>query len=74
MITSNKFSEGEPGYNLYIFDLCHHQDYSSAQPIKLIFDIGLAVPAATILFGYALLLTEELVWVSGDGQRQFDLV
>ena len=25
-ITSNKYPDGNPGYNLYVFDIRHHQD------------------------------------------------
>ena len=32
---------------LYVFDIRYHQDYSSAQPIKVSFDFRPAVPAAT---------------------------
>ena len=73
-ITSNNYPDGNPGYNLYVFDIRHHQDYSSAEPIKVTFDFRPAVPAATNLIGYALLLTNNLVSVSSDGHRQFDLV
>ena len=52
----------------------HHQDYISAQPIKVRFDFRPAVPAATFLIGYALLSTNNIVSVSSDGQRQFDLI
>ena len=60
-ITSNNYPDGNPGYNLSVFDIRHHQDYSSAQPIKVRFDVRPAVPAATTLIGYALLLTNKLV-------------
>ena len=60
-ITSNNYPDGNPGYKLYVFDIRHHQDYSSAQPIKERFDFGLAVPAATNLIGYALLLTKKYI-------------
>ena len=73
-ITSNIYPDGNLGYNLYVFDNRQHQDYSSAQPMKVRFDFRPAVPAATNLLGYAPLLTNKLVSVSNDGQRQFDLV
>ena len=38
-ITSNNYPDCNPGYNLYIFDIRHHQFYSSAQPIKVRFFI-----------------------------------
>ena len=59
---------------IYLFDIRHHQDYRSAQPIKVRFDFRPAIPAATNLIGFALLLTNKLVSVSSDGQRQFGLV
>ena len=73
-IKSNKYPDANTGYILYVFEIRHHRDYSSAQPIKVGFDFRPTVPAATNLFGYALLLTNKLVSVSSDGQRQFDLV
>ena len=73
-ITSNNYPDGNPGYNLYVFDIRHHQDYSSAQPSKVTFDFKPAVPVATSLIGYALLLTNKKISISSDGQRQFDLV
>ena len=37
LITSNNYPNGNPGYNLYVFDIRHHQGFSSAQPIKVKF-------------------------------------
>ena len=71
-ITSNIYPDGNRGYNIYVFDFRQHQDYNSAQPIKVGFDFRPTVSAATNLVGYALLLTNKLVSVSSDGQRQFD--
>ena len=71
---SNNYPEGYPGYNLYVFDIRHHQDYSSGQPFKVRFDFRSAVPAATNLMGHAVLLQHKLVSVSIDGQRRFDSV
>ena len=73
-ITSNNYPDGNPGYNLYVFDICHHQDYRSAQPIKVRFEFRPANPVATNLIGYALLLTKNVVSKSSDGQRQFELI
>ena len=73
-VTTNNYPGGNPGYNLYVFDIRHHQDYSSAQTIKVRFDFRPAVPAAINLIGYALLLTNKKVSISIDGQRQFDLI
>ena len=74
ILTSNKYPVGDLGYNLYVSDIRHHQGYSSAQPIKVRFDFRPAVPAATTLIGYALLLTIKKISFSSDDQRQFDLV
>ena len=46
-VTSKNCPYGNPGYNLYIFDIRHHQDYTSAEPIKVSFDFRPAAPAAT---------------------------
>ena len=73
-ITSTSYPHDSSGYNIHVFDIGHHQDYSSAQPIKVIFNFRPAVPAATNLIGYALLLTNKLLSVSCGGPRQFDLV
>ena len=73
-IISNNYPDVNPGYDLYVFDIRHHQDYTSAQPIKVSFDFSPAVRAASNLFGYALFLRNKLVPVSSVGQRQFDLV
>ena len=59
IITSNFYPDGNPGYNIYVFDVRQHQDFSSAQPIKVRFDFRPAVPAATTLIEYALLLTNK---------------
>ena len=65
--TSNKNSDGNPGYSLYVFDIRHHQAYSSAQPIKVRFGFRPPVAAATNLIGYDLLLTNKLVLVLNKG-------
>ena len=52
----------------------HHQDYSSAQPIKVRIDFRPTIPAATNLIGYALFLTNILLSVSSDRQKQIDLI
>ena len=32
-VTSDNYPDGNPGYNLYVFDIRLHQDFSSAQPV-----------------------------------------
>ena len=73
-VTLNIYSVGHPGYILYVFHIRHHQDLSSARTIQVRFDFRPAVPLATNLTGHALLLTNKLVSVSSDNQRQFELV
>ena len=68
-ITTNSYPDGNPGYNLYVFVILHHQDYSPAQLMKVIFDFRPAVPVATNFIGYGLLLPNKLVSDSSDGQR-----
>ena len=72
LITSNEDANNNIGYNLYVFDIRHHKRFSSAQPIKVMFDFRQPVPTATNLIGYALLLTNKKLSISSDGQRNFD--
>ena len=72
-VTSNKYPDGNAGYNLYVFDFRHHQDYTSPQPKKVRFVFGPPFPA-TYLLGYATVLTKNKISISSDGNRQFDLV
>ena len=67
--TSKNYPGGSPGYNLHGFDIRYHEDFISVQPNKVRFDFSRAVPAATNLILYALLLTNKLVSVSSDCQR-----
>ena len=73
-VTSNNFPEIITGFDLYVFDICHHQEFSSAQLIKLRLDFKPPVEAATNLIGYAPLLTKEINSIGRDGQRQFELI
>ena len=73
-LASNNYPDGNPGYKFNVFLILHHEDYSSAQPTKVRFDVRAAVPAAANLIGYALLLTNKLVSVSSDGQNRFTLI
>ena len=59
-ITSNNYPDGNSGNKIYDFYNRYHQDYSSAQPIKVRFDFRQAVPAAKNLIGYAFLLANKL--------------
>ena len=39
VITSNEYPDGNQGYSLFVFDVRLHQDYSSAQPNEVRFDL-----------------------------------
>ena len=73
-IASTNYLDDNAGFNIYVFDIRHYQDYSSAQPIKVGFVFRPAIPAGNNLIGYALLLTNKLVSLSSDGQKQFDMI
>ena len=60
------------GYNLYAFDVRYQKIFTNSQPIELEFKINGVVP--NDVNGYALVLTNNLVSISCDGQRNFDLI
>ena len=60
------------GYNLYVFDVRYRKSFESAQPNKLEFKFSEDVPAG--IYGYALVLTSDLISISSYGQRHFDLI
>ena len=59
------------GYNIYVFDIRYQKNFESSQPIKVEFKFDGVVPAG--IYGYALVLTNKLIFISSDGQRMFDL-
>ena len=60
------------GYILYVFDIRYQKNFESAQPIKVDFKLDAVFSAG--IYGYALVLTNKLISISGDGQRHFDLI
>ena len=60
------------GYNLYVFDIRFQKNFTKSQPIKVEFKFDGVVPNDTN--GYALVLTNNLISISSDGQRHFDLI
>ena len=62
----------EVGYNLYVFDIRYQQNFTASQPIKVDFKFDVIVPYD--VSGYAWLLTNNLISISSDGQRHFDLI
>ena len=75
LISDNDFrssnDDNDNGYNLYVFDIRYQKNLESAQPIKVEYKFDGVVPAA--IYGYPLVLANNSVSVSSDGQRQFDL-
>ena len=59
------------GYNIYAFDIRYQKNFENAQPVKVEFKFSENIPAG--LHGYALVLTNKLISITGDGQRMFDL-
>ena len=59
------------GINLNVFDIRFRQNYTASQPITVEFEFEGVIP--NVINGYALVLTIQLVSVSSDGQRHFDL-
>ena len=60
------------GYNLYVFDIRYQKTFGSTQSIKVEFKFSGNVPDN--INGYALVLTNEIISISSDGQRQFDII
>ena len=60
------------GYNIYVFDIRYQKNFESAQPVKVEFKFSENIPAG--IYGYALVLTNNLFPLSSDGQRMFDRV
>ena len=59
------------GFNLYAFDKKNQTFFAVAQPVKKEVNFDRLVPAN--INGYALLLTNNLLKISSDCQRHFDL-
>ena len=69
--TSNVRVDGV-GYNLYVFDIRHQENFTNSQPIKVEFKFDGVNP--NDINGYALVLTNKLVSINLDGNRHFDLI
>ena len=59
------------GYNIYAFDIRYQKNFEYAQPVKVEFKFSENIPVG--MYGYALVLTNRLASITGDGQRMFDL-
>ena len=69
--TSNVRAD-DVGYNLYVFDIRYRKHFTNSQPIEVEFNFDAVVP--NDINGYALVLTNEIVSISSDVQRHFDLI
>ena len=58
-------------YNIYSSDIRYQKNFENAQPVKVEFKFSENLPAG--IYGYALVLTNNLISMSSDGQRMFDL-
>ena len=70
--TSSNVRADDFGYNIYAFDKRYQQIFTASQPIKVEFKFDGVI--SNDINGYALVLTNKLVFISSDGQRHFDLV
>ena len=59
------------GYNIHVFDIRYQKNFESAQPIKVEFKFDGVLDAG--IYGFALVLMNNLVSISSDGQRMFVL-
>ena len=75
-ISDNDFrssnDDNDIGYNLYVFDIRYQKILESAQLIKLEYKFSKNIPGG--IYGYVLVLTNKLVSISSDGQKQFDIL
>ena len=60
------------GYNLYVFDIRCQKNFKLSQPTKIENKFPEIIDAG--IYGYALVLTNELVSINSDGQQLFDII
>ena len=74
--SEDEFSSSNDSYNvgcqIYIFNIRYQKTFEKAQPIKVEFKFDGVIPAG--LYGYSLVLTNKLISISSDGQRNSDLI
>ena len=68
---SSNVRADDDGYNLYDFDIRYRQNYTASEPTKVQFKFNRVVP--NDVKRYALVLTNKLISIICDRQRQFDL-
>ena len=69
---SSNVAVNDVGYNLHVFDIRYQKKYTVSQSIKVQFKFDGVIPPNTN--GYALVLTNNLISISSDGQRHFHLI
>ena len=62
----------EVGYVLYVFDIRYQENFTNSPTVKVEILFDGVVP--NVINAYALVSTNNLVSVSSDGQRYFDLI
>ena len=60
------------GYNIYVSDLRYLQNFTTSQRNNVAFKFSENLPVG--IYGFALVLTNQLVSISSDGERCFDLI
>ena len=69
------FKDFKELYNLWVFDLRNQKDNPSSQPISVDFKFRVGYDAVTANYqATALILSQKIISVSSDGQRQFDII
>ena len=69
------FKEFKELYNLWVFDLRNQKDNPSSQPISVDFKFRAGYDAVGADYqATALILSQKIISVSSDGQRQFDII
>ena len=71
-VRSSNVRADNVGYNLYVFYIRYQENFTKSQPIKVEFKFDGVVP--NDINGYALVLTNKLVSISGDGDCHLDLI
>ena len=69
------FKDFKKLYNLWVFDLRNQKDNPSSQPISVDFKFRVGYDAVGADYqATALILSQKIISVSSDGQRQFDII
>ena len=69
------FKDFKELYNLWVFDLRDQKDNPSSQPISVEFKFRVGYDVVTANYqATALILSQKIISVSSDGQRQFDII